>query len=210
MSFPSPPEPFPAPLHELLPEGSTLFRVHPQTLHGKRTPGNLFNPGIGPASRWAFFGVPVVPMLYAGETPEAAVFEAILHNRVPGEEIPARHWQSMVMTTLRTERALEMAVFHSDGLRRYGLHTRDLTGTPVSTYVDTVRWAEAVHDNTELDGVVWMARQFNRHRAQVFFGDRVEPDDLRPVDDVARDYLVPNDAEWLKALADRIDVTMLG
>lgn len=212
MSVPRPPRPLPAPLTETVRAGTVLFRTHSATLGGKTDPGNVFNPGFGARTRWAFFGDPVVPVLYAAQTEQASVFESIFHDTSPGSVVPAMAWQTKALTALRVERDLEVAALHSAGLRRHGLHGRDLTDTPAESYPDTVAWAEAVHDETTLDGLVWMSRQFNTDQAFVFFGDRVTSNDLSPVDshEPRRDFMLPDDAEWLSALANQIDVTLMG
>ena len=79
----------------------TLFRVFNA---GGSTPRKVtnFNPGKGGATRFAFFGDPAVPVLYAAETEEAAVCESILHDVPPGpgsvlydniaDRVCAHHW----------------------------------------------------------------------------------------------------------------------
>lgn len=218
MTVPAPPRPLTTPIIEVVPAGTILFRAHALTLSHATNPGNVFNPGIGARTRFAFFGDPTVPVLYAGQNPETAVFESVFHNTMPGSVVTSPDWQTKVVTALRVNRDLTLAVFHSAGLRRYDLHARDLTDTPAETCGDTVAWAEAIHADAtattgdSVVGMVWMSRQFNTDRAYVFFGDRVTDTDLTPVDGHpgSRDFLVPDDAEWVRALADRINVTLLG
>lgn len=212
MSVPPPTRPLPAPLTETVRAGTVLFRTHSAVLGGKANPGNVFNPGFGARTRWAFFGDPLVSVLYAARTEQASVFESIFHDTSPGSVVPAVSWQTKVLTALRVERDLEVAALHSAGLRRHGLHGRDLTDTPAESYSDTVAWAQAIHDDTALDGMVWMSRQFNTDQAFMFFGDRVTSDNLCPLDshEARRDFMLPDDAEWLSALADQIDVTLMG
>lgn len=118
----------------------------------------------------------------------------------------------MVLSALRLHRDVTMASLHSAGLRRFDLHARDLTDTPAESYASMVAWGEAIHDDTDTCGIVRMSRQFNTDQACLFFGDRVNGDDLQPVEDHAgrRDFSLPDDADWLSRLADQIDVTLTG
>jgi hypothetical protein len=59
-----------------LPKGHRLYRVFTNT-----RPPTEFNPGIGAATRFGFFGKPVVPIMYAADTEEAAVAESLLQQR---------------------------------------------------------------------------------------------------------------------------------
>src|SRR6516162_3016173 len=62
-----PPKPF-KPAIGTLPSEHRLYRVFTNT----RAP-TVFNPGPGKPTRFGFFGDPVVPILYAADTEEAAV-----------------------------------------------------------------------------------------------------------------------------------------
>jgi hypothetical protein len=208
-AVPEPPEPF-DPLWETLPAGSRLFRVHePRLREGTINDGTLFNPGYGSLLRWSFFGEPVVPVHYSAASPEAAVHESILHGAVPGAHLPRASWIRKVLTPLVTNRDLRLARLHSDGLRRLGVHARDLTDTDADQYPFTVEWARAAHA-VGAEGVVWMARQLNSVRAYCLFGDRVAPGDLRavPGDRDARVFATPADSEWLYDIALRMRVTI--
>jgi hypothetical protein len=69
-----PPDPF-KPAIETLPKGHRLYRVFTNT-----RPPTEFNPGVGAATRFGFFGKPVVPIMYAADTEEAAIAETLLHE----------------------------------------------------------------------------------------------------------------------------------
>ncbi|HET7387946.1 MAG TPA: RES domain-containing protein [Nocardioidaceae bacterium] len=208
-SVPAPPDPF-DPLWEPLPDDSRIFRVHePRLPDATANDGTAFNPGYGSRLRWSFFGDPIVPVHYSAPSPEAAVHESILHNAVPHAHLPRAQWIRKVLTPLRTNRELRLAQLHSDGLRRSGVHARDLTDTDSDQYPFTVAWAQAAHA-AGADGVVWMSRQVNSVRAYCLFGDRVAPDDLEalPVDPEARVFATPADSEWLYDIALRMRVTV--
>lgn len=208
-TVPEPPNPF-DPLLESLPVDTRIFRVHePRLPDGTANDGTLFNPGFGSALRWSFFGDPVVPVHYSAASPEAAVHESILHDAVAHGHLPRSRWIGKVLTPLVARRELQLAQLHSDGLRRFNIHARDLTDSDSSQYPFTVQWAQAAHA-AGADGVVWMSRQLNSTRAYCLFGDRVAPGDLEalPGDADSRIFATPADSEWLYDLALRMRVTV--
>lgn len=208
-AVPDPPDPF-DPLWESLPADSRVFRVHePRFPDGTANDGTAFNPGYGSPLRWSFFGDPVVPIHYSAATPEAAVHESILHNAVPHAHLSRDMWIRKVLTPLRTRGELRLVQFHSDGLRRLGVHARDLTDTDSDQYPFTVEWAHAAHA-AGADGVVWMSRQLNSARSYCLFGDRVDASvfDPMPGDPEARVFATPADSEWLYDIALRMRVTI--
>jgi hypothetical protein len=203
------PDPF-DPLWETLPVGSRIYRVHePVFPDGSANDGTTFNPGYGSRMRWSFFGDPRVPVHYSAETPEGAVHESILHRAVPGAHVPRLGWVNKVLTPVVTTRELRLAQLHSDGLRRLGVHARDLTDTDSDQYVFTAEWAQAAHE-AGADGVVWMSRQLNTKKAYCLFGDRAAATDLTalPADPEARVFATPADSEWLLEIATRMKVTL--
>lgn len=202
MTVPPPPSPF-DPIVETLPAGSLFFRVHEPVLPGGiDNDGTMFNPGFGKPTRFAFFGAPVVPIIYAADKPEGAVHESILHEAEPGMFIPGRNWRSKVLTALTLTRDVPVARLHSDGLRRLGIFASDLTDTDLNHYSDTVRWAEAAWSR-ELAGVSYMCRHYNSSMAVCLFEDRLPPGTLQvePAHPETRAFTVPRDAEWLAQIA---------
>lgn len=190
------------PLWEPLPAGSRIFRVHePRFPDGTANDGTGFNPGYGSSLRWSVH--------YSAASPEAAVHESIMHDAVPHAHLPRASWIRKVLTPLRTTRELRLVQLHSDGLRRLGVHARDLTDTDSDQYPVTVEWALAAHA-AGADGVVWMSRQLNSVRAYRLFGDRVSARDLDPIpgDPEARVFATPADSEWLYDIALRMRVTV--
>lgn len=207
--WPVPPEDF-DPVTEILQEGTTLFRVHPSTLrNGTSVQAAMPNPGKGPGGRFSFFGDPVVPVLYAASTPEGAVYESIRHSRSAGSRVPSAHWRPMVLSAIEVRTPVDLASFHSDGLRRFGLYPRDLTDTPKRTYPYTVKWAEAVWKQG-LAGVAYMSRHFNSAKAYCLFGDRIPSEAVSTVDvhPASRAFDNARDIEWLAATALSADITL--
>ncbi|POX91394.1 RES domain-containing protein [Mycobacterium kansasii] len=185
-----PPDPF-EPATTTLPAGQLLYRV----LSSSRTATD-FNPGIGAPTRFGFFGTPVVPIMYAADTEDAAIAETLLHDiPVSGGVLPYDQYADKVLVRLKVTRRLQVGVLHGTGLRRLKVTAADLTSSPASSYASTVLWAEAAHD-AGLDGLVWMSRQCNDAKAYVFFGDRcagaVTQDPTH-----ARIFAGPADQIWL-------------
>lgn len=189
-----PPDPF-DPATATLPAGHLLYRV----LSATRTATD-FNPGIGARTRFGFFGDPVVPIMYAADTEDAAIAETLLHD-IPAEGglLPYDQYADKVLVRLKVTRSVRLGVLHGTGLRRLKVTAAELTASPASSYATTVRWAEAAH-GAGLDGLVWMSRQCNDAKAYVFFGDRCGPEkdpafDQDPTH--ARIFASPADQLWL-------------
>ncbi len=185
-----PPDPF-DPATATLPAGHLLYRV----LSATRTATD-FNPGIGARTRFGFFGDPVVPIMYAADTEDAAIAETLLHD-IPAEGglLPYDQYADKVLVRLKVTRSVRLGVLHGTGLRRLKVTAAELTASPASSYATTVRWAEAAH-GAGLDGLVWMSRQCNDSKAYVFFGDRCAAAfDQDPTH--ARIFASPADQLWL-------------
>lgn len=204
-----PPQPFDPPL-EPVKAGTVLYRVHEPVFPGGVTnDGTVPNPGFGKPTRFAFFGEPVIPVLYAADQPAGAVHESILHDVEAGEFVPGAHWRAKVLTALEVVRDIEVAAFHSAGLRRFGLYASDLTDTGRAAYPQTVRWAQAAW-KAGAQGVAYMCRHFNSSKALCLFADSLPSDAFRPVPDHphGRVFALPEDAEWLASLALDMRVTL--
>lgn len=169
------------PLIVEVPSGAVLFRVHAP--HGRATE---FNAGKGDPSRFAPLrgGRPpvVVPTLYASSTIPGALSESVFHDvpyRGTAKRILVSRLDAAVLSAVAVMNPLSVALIAGAGLRRIGVRRRDLIEGGPGTYQDTVRWAAALHDSPpEPDGLAWMSRQDDTARAYVFFGDRLDDDDL--------------------------------
>lgn len=187
---PDPPTPF-SPLTVSIPAGTILFRCHSAAFRAGET-----NPGPKGAGRFNFFGTPAEPVLYLAETPETALCETLLRYTPSGSptRLPAAAYRGRVLSEVRIERELTFALFHSEGLRRFGLQANQLTDTPPVNYAQTRKWAAAAH-SAGLDGALWMSHQLNGNQAGVVFGSRVSEADLSTVSQLALDS--PAGFEWL-------------
>jgi hypothetical protein len=199
-----PPTPFNAQT-ATLPVGTLLYRVY--TAVPDRT-AVTFNPGFGAPTRFAFFGDPVVPVLYAAATEQAAIAETLLHDiPVSGGILPYDSYARSVMARLRLSRPITVAVLHGLGLRQLKVTAADLTASAASTYPDTAKWAAAAHA-ADLDGLVWMSRLCNDTKAYVFFGDRCS-DAFTQDPTFARLFATGADQLWLIDLCAPLHVDVL-
>jgi len=133
-----------------------------------------FNPGHGSRTRFAFFGDPIVPVLYAADTEQAALAESLLHDiPVTGGVLVSEAYAGAVMGRLVVTRQLRLASLRGLGLRKLGVIDTEVTNTDASEYPTTVRWAEAAHQ-AGFDGLAWTSRLCNDARAVVLFGDRAQ------------------------------------
>lgn len=149
--------------------GAHLYRV----FSNERKSPVEFNPGFGAPTRFAFFGDPKIPVLYAAETEEAAICETILHEVPPGPgSVMFDEIKDKVCAQITPTRNLHLAAFMGDGLRKIGTEAKHVTGTMASEYHRTVLWAEAAH-TAGFDGLVWMSNRRNTDRAYILFGDRM-------------------------------------
>lgn len=201
MSVPDPPDPFDCAV-DRLPAGGRWYRAH-----ARRYPGGEFNPARTAPNRWSPFGDPVVPVLYLADRPEAAVFETVLRDVVPGSVVPVTRVRGTVISVLTQRRVLTVARLHSDGLTRLGVLPEDLTATRAETYPDTVAWAQAAHA-TGVHGISYMCHRYNAARAVVLFGDLCPGGAVRADPAPVRDFADPADLERLRGLAAGADVTL--
>lgn len=191
----------------VLEAGTPLHRVFSNVRKGGPTE---FNPGFGSSTRFAFFGDPKVPVLYAAETEKAAICESILHDVPPGPgRIMYDSVADKICAPLSPTRDLRLVSLMGDGPRKLGTEAKHVTGTMASQYGRTVRWAEAAH-SAGFAGLAWMSNRRNTDRAYVFFGDRVVPGDFEAVPGRGRIFAAGTDFDWLvEYLADlKIDIMM--
>ncbi|KZC96350.1 hypothetical protein AWH51_03525 [Clavibacter tessellarius] len=174
MSVPAPPTPFTA-IPEVVAAGSRIHRIH-----SDRFGPAEFNPGAGAPTRFAFFGDPVVPVLYAGDTEDVAICETILHDVplsggvVGGRDLAGRRCSRLIAT-----RDLRLASLVGGGPRALRVRAASVCATDAADYPQTVAWAEASHA-AGFDGLAYPSRQAAGRRAMVLFGDRVGTRDLEP------------------------------
>lgn len=206
---PDPPHPI-DPAIELWPAGTPMFRVHAYKASTGQFRPTQFNPGPKPTTRFAFFGSPAVPVLYAGASEETAVAETIFHDiPITGGRIAADSYRRRYLSEITALRDLQLAQLHSGGLRTLKVKARRLIDTEASQYLRTVRWAAAIHQTTAVDGLVWMSRHWNSQKSVVLFGDRVAEADLTVTQLGRRVFASPADVDWLNDLGQRLHIDVL-
>lgn len=173
-----------APIIQDWPARREILRVH-----NLDHPPNRFNPGerTEPRGRFHFFedvGGARVPVLYGAKGEDAAIAETVFHDARLGPDavVPERRLARLGLARLRPRRDLHLVELLGHGLRRLGLRARNLTDTDAIAYPRTVAWARALHAALpDIDGLLWMSRQFNAENALVLYGDRVAETDLEVV-----------------------------
>jgi hypothetical protein len=87
--------------------------------------------------------------------------------------------KTLMVSVLSPLRDLRLLQLHGFGLRRIGLSRPALIESEASEYERTAAWACAFHQwSEELDGLVWVSRQYDTSYSLVLFGDRVRREDL--------------------------------
>ena len=198
------------PAEEVLAAGSVLFRVH-----SHRFAASDYNPGRSPAApvtRFAFFGSPPVPVLYAAATAEAAISETILHDvPIEGGRIDVDLVQSKILSPVISTRNLRLLSLHGHGFRRIGVTAEQVTRTAPSRYGQTVPWAAAAQ-RAGFDGIVWMSRHHDTSKAYVFFAAPTGTGDFtaHPDPGVVRAFAFTKDLDWLTRLLAPLNVAITG
>jgi hypothetical protein len=119
----------------------------------------------------------VVPYLYGGSSRDCAIFETVFHNvpvDAPCKFIDLDDFANRGYAKLIPHRTLRLVDLTTEGLHRLKVPKEELVASPSRDYLETARWAEALHRQyRDVDGLIWMSRQRDRDRALVLFGDRV-------------------------------------
>jgi hypothetical protein len=202
VSVPGPPFPFDA-IEEPVLAGSPLYRIHTDRFGAAE-----FNPGLGAATRFAFFGDPVVPILYAGDTEDTAFCEAILRETAVGGYLPEAGYRGRRCSRISPRRDLRLASLVGFGPRALGVEAELVCATDANDYPLTVRWAEAAHE-AGFDGLAYPSRFASGRRATVYFGDRVSGSDFEV--DSGYSWFFDEEAGFAKMgrICASVDVTLL-
>ena len=167
-------------LIEPWPAGQVIHVIHDVAYepHG-------FNPGVDaagtPRNRTRFAPIRdakgrVVPYLYGGSSLDCAIFETVFHNvpiDAPDKFVDLDDFANRAHGRIVPQRDLQLVNLTTDGLHRLKVPKAELITSAPIDYLDTARWAEAIHHQCpEVDGLFWMSRQRDRDQALVLFGDR--------------------------------------
>lgn len=169
------------PLYDTWPKGKVIHVIHDTAFAPES-----FNPGVdayGKLRRPTRFAPvqdrlkQVVPYLYGGSTFACAIYETIFHD-VPfiGKDkfVDLDDFAQRSYGQLIPQRDLKLVDLTSKGLRRLNVPKEELITSPSADYEDTALWAQALHHAFhDVDGLLWMSRQYDRDQSLMLFGDRV-------------------------------------
>lgn len=168
------------PLIEPWPAGQVIDVIH-DVAHEPAS----FNPGVDAASvlcnptRFAPIRNArgrVVPYLYGGSSRDCAIFETVFHNvpiDAPDKFVDLDDFANRAHGRIVSRRDLQLVNLTTDGLHRLKVPKAELITSAPIDYLDTARWAEAIHRQfPDVDGLLWMSRQRDRDEAVMLFGDR--------------------------------------
>lgn len=180
---PPPPKPFPSDIN--LVETAAGLEMH--RVHSAAFAGNVFNPSAVKRNRFSPIrdsAGQVVPVLYAGATAACAFYETLFHDKaVAGalSHLNTSHLAGRLYGTYVLERKLKLAALFAPDLARLNVTLDQLTHSSSGNYVETARWAEAIHhEYPKVDGLVWTSYRGDPDSAYVLFGDRVPSSALQP------------------------------
>jgi hypothetical protein len=118
----------------------------------------------------------VVPYLYGGSSRDCAIFETAFHNvpiDAPDKFVDLDDFADRAHGRIVPKRDLQLVSLTTDGLHRLKGPKAELITSAPTDYLDTARWAEAIHRQCpDVDGLLWMSRQRDRDQAVMLFGDR--------------------------------------
>jgi len=170
------------PLFDRWPAGQVIHVIHDTAFAPES-----FNPGVDAAgmprrsTRFApirSLKGEVVPYLYGGSTLDCAVFETVFHDvpiDAPDKFVDLDDFAQRGHGELVFSRDLKLVDLTSEGQHRLKVPKEELIASPSRDYPGTATWAEVLHHQvSDVDGLLWMSRQRDRHHALVLFGDRLD------------------------------------
>jgi hypothetical protein len=177
---PPPPDPFPKINRIVLPKATDLHRILNINFDS-----NSFNPCKGRPSRFAPLirsDKTCISTAYAASNLECSVHETVFHeiqHDARRKSIGFHVIENLNYAVLRYRHPLKLASLFEPDLNRWGLTRQQLIDTYATDYLETARWAIAIHDGySDIDGLVWTSRRCDPERAYVLFGDRVRSNEL--------------------------------
>ena len=178
--LPAPPSPFHSVSRKILKSGSTLHRVHDAAFEA-----NSFNPCRGRPTRFAPLHRPdgsCIPTAYAASTFECSVHETVFHevqHDASHKSVAFGAIENLDYSILKPKRDLIIATLFEPDLNSWGKSRRDLIDTFATAYVNTAKWALAIHEtHADVQGLTWTSRRCDPEQAYILFGDRVQAADL--------------------------------
>lgn len=152
-------------------------------LHSISLGARDFNLGYGAGRFHPFVDADgkVVPTLYGGADFETAVFETLLRDLYLGSMIARSELRAYARSIIAPRRDLRLIGLFPSGLKQLGVSARYLLQGDASTYSTTVKWAQALHQASGADGVIWHSHQLPGHDALALWGDRLKRKDLHTI-----------------------------
>ncbi len=155
--------------------GAALHRVHLGIYAAE-----AFNPGINGDARFSPIvtaaGKPI-PTLYGGTSFSCAAMETVFHDVpfAPGLKTYAKNkLEGQLHSVLIPDAELTLADLRNVPLRKLGVERKQLIDTEKDTYVQTRKWAAAIHaQHVHIQGLCWTSRQDDSAMAVMLFGDRI-------------------------------------
>jgi RES domain len=168
------------PLIRVWPAGQAWYRCH-----DKRYTETAFNGSGKGDARFSPISTPsgkVIPTIYAGARIECALMETIFHTLptdLSGYILDMDDLIDTVVSHIAPTRDINLIDLTTVGLRRLKLRKTDIIETSPLAYPKIRQVAENWHrDYPDVDGLVWMSRQYDESNACVLFGDRLANADL--------------------------------
>ena len=183
-SVPAPPASGLNPLLAVWPAGAVLYRSYSATwglrsfYAGDAEHRGRFHP-FNPGRRRK-----PLPVLYASESVAGALAESVFHDVPPRgtRVVDAGKLAHQLCVPMTAGRDLLLADLAGAGLARIGVTRGKLIDGGPRTYPATARWAKALHDQTDVDGLLWVSRLHDLSRNVVLFEDRVDSSELGPAE----------------------------
>jgi hypothetical protein len=128
---------------------------------------------------------PVIPTLYAADSPRGAIAEIVLRT-VPTPSAGHIHdWTADRNSKMHISEIalapLRLANLKSTGLKAAGLKHEDVFAGMAANYPRTRELAQHVWKTLpEAQGLIWMSVQANESAVIMLFGDRIDPQDVHP------------------------------
>jgi hypothetical protein len=171
--------------------GVPIYRAH-----GRQHDAISFNRKQGLDFRFSSLTIDGQPVgiLYGADSLIGAISETMFHtipsdgDRLKPRTISRTIIEKYAISIIASHRPLRLIDLTGHGIGREGMPITycELISSEAAHYADTRAWAEMFHRHpSEVDGFIWVSRQYNIARAMMLFEDRVEPNLLFLAEDTA-------------------------
>jgi len=171
--------------------GRHIFRAH-----GSQHDPLSFNCKQGLDFRFSSLaaGGQPIGVLYGADSLMGAISETMFHtipadgDRLKPRAISRATIEKYAISVIACHQPLKLIDLTGHGIGREGMPVThgELILSEAAHYAKTRAWAEAFHNHPlEVDGFLWVSRQFNLAQAMMLFGDRVDQSALFRVEETA-------------------------